>query len=134
MIELNPRLFTRAAQKAANVQPAVEKHGARYFVSRADGGRAVVRFVPRAGALWCECDCPAGTPQSRQQPVPCYHVAAVLLFENAAKPTTHKHGCPVCHELWTCAGGCISVPDRVCDWCANNADGQPDYGDHRYWN
>lgn len=79
MIQLNPKLFSRAAQKAATVRPAIQKRGARYFVARADGGLAVVRFVPMHGALWCECSCPAGSPEARRVPLPCYHVAAVLL-------------------------------------------------------
>ncbi len=83
MLQLNKQIFQRAAQKAVRVQPLIEKHGAQYHVMRSDGGSAIVRFVARNNTIWCECSCPAGSPLSRQLPIPCYHVAAALLTNRA---------------------------------------------------
>lgn len=132
MIALNPNLFARAAKKAAIVQPTVRHSGSRYFVRRADGRTATVKFTARNGQLWASCDCPAGNPQNRATPLPCYHVAAALMSANARRQ--HSHCCPRCTSLYPCACTNPEIDDLICDNCdAVTGDPFADHPDHHFW-
>lgn len=86
MIKLNPNTFRRAFLKAKEVQPRVHVISENEFhVARADGCFTRVVFLLHGGALWAQCDCPAGSPHGwGQAPLPCYHVAAALLNDGSA--------------------------------------------------
>lgn len=130
MIALNQQTFARAAKKAAFVQPAVTHSGAQYFVSRADGRTATVKFTARDGSLWASCNCPAGSPDGRHIPLPCYHVAAaVLIAQFAHQPRTeHVHKCARCStpSIYSCNCPTPNEPDLDCDCLDFAADGHRD--------
>lgn len=115
MIALNTTKFARAANKARNLKPTVEKTSPGYLVARSNGQPAYVRFIVRAGQIWASCDCPAGTGENgRRDPLPCYHVAAALL----TAALTHSHYCPTCRDLYTCnCPTCAAIENLPCNDC-----------------
>lgn len=134
MIEINQTTFRRAIRKAAAVKPAVTHTGIRYLVSRPDGNLATVKFTARNGNLWASCDCPAGAPAGRYNPLPCYHVGAILILSAQAQAlrANHKHHCPYCDQasIFTCN---CSDPDQSnydCD-CLDELAGT--HRDSDYW-
>ncbi len=131
MIRIQSRYFVKAFRKAREVQPTVRRASEQeYDVRRSDGRFTRVVLMLHAGGLWAACGCYAGSPQGRNAPLPCYHVAAALLSDEpviagasapaaAASPVRiHSHFCPGHHGLWQCGfQGCEALDDLHCDSC-----------------
>ena len=130
MLQINNH-FRNAINKARRIQPAVQRDGIRYHVARSDGRAATIKFTAQNGTLWASCDCPAGSPDGRNLPLPCYHVAAVLIASHATR-TDHRHQCPACNSKSILACNCATPgePDYDCDCIQALADSHPD---HHYW-
>lgn len=98
MIQIQGRQqFRNAAGRIQKERMGVRRYEAGCYevVNQTKGHQYLVRFTRRAGSVFGQCSCEAGTPsRGRRVPMNCKHLLAAVLFHNAVNAMRRMASAP----------------------------------------